>query len=39
MQKARPLKQEVEQNVSLSTSVQTVKTLLETGIGCISYLR
>lgn len=38
MQRVRP-KQEVEQNVSLSTSVSTVKTLLSTGVGCISYLR
>jgi meiosis-specific protein HOP1 len=40
-QKLRPqqLKQTTEQVINQSTSLRLVTNLLETGIGCISYLR
>ncbi|KAL8284190.1 hypothetical protein RQP46_004939 [Phenoliferia psychrophenolica] len=38
-QRLRPLATKTEQDISVETSVQTVKLLISTGIGCITYLR
>lgn len=38
-QRLRPQATKIEQDISVETSVQTVKLLIETGIGCITYLR